>query len=125
MYRFTKSITFLVAIIGIATLSFSCKKDSLPKASIYVLDQDQNPVIDVDVRFFSKDLNIQSNGLDTTIKTNDKGIAMLELANEAYLDIRILYINAQNGYSLAESNANFIANEHFVDTLVIFKPYVK
>lgn len=125
MFDYTKSISFFVAIIGIASMSVSCKKDSLPKASIYVLDQDKNPVIDIDVRFFTKDLNIKSNAYDTTIKTNDKGIAMLELANEAYLDISIKYFNTQNGFSLAESNANFMTNEHFVDTLIIFYPYVK
>lgn len=122
------NIIFKTSIISSAiTLIFcmsSCKKDRHPQASIYVIDQNHNPASGISVRFYVKDLDTKNSALDTTILSDSNGIAHYELSHDAYLDVSIQYENADHTYSRAETTADLVTNEHYVDTLIIYKPYV-
>jgi hypothetical protein len=51
-------------------------------------------------------------------------VAHIETAHDTYLDVSIQYMNAEGAFSISATTANLITNEHYVDTLKIYKPYV-
>lgn len=111
----------ILAFIICLPLLINCSKDENPIASIYILTESRNPVPNVSVRFYAADDQPDSDetSLDTTIITNDKGIAQLELMNDAFLDVQVLIRHSDSSFSYYSSNAQFITNEHFIDSIIV------
>ncbi len=125
MIRLSSIKAIVCSVIALGFCISSCQKDKLPQASIYVFDQNQNPVSKIDVRFYVKDTATNQNALDTTIKTNDSGIAHFETAHDAYLNVSVIYYKGESDtYLISETVASLITNQHFVDTLIIYSPDV-
>lgn len=124
MLRINYKISAIVVPLAVVFGTLSCKKDKHPQASIYILDQNSNPVGGISVRFYIKDLDTRKSAIDTTILSDDYGIAHLEVAQEAYLDVAVGYEDKDQNYIQAETIAKLIPNEHFIDTLIIYIPHV-
>lgn len=114
-----KFLTLILAACATAAMYTSCKKDTQPQATIYVLDQDLNPLVNMDVHFYIEDASTAISAIDTTIPTDERGAATLKLKHEAFLDVNLKYMKADKTFASAETSARFIKNEHFVDTLII------
>jgi hypothetical protein len=104
--------------LSVCLLFLSCNKEKAPKATIVVMDIDNEPSRGLPVRFYLPNQGASKLSLDTTIFTGASGIATLEYPYEAYVLAELKYVYYGSFFG-TETSASLIPGRHFVDTLYI------
>jgi|GEM_PF-2599075 len=111
-----------IVLVALCLFSFSfCQKEGCPRAVIYVLNEQMEPLPDCEVRFLAFESEKNKNAFDTTVYTASNGQAVLETAYDMYLDVVVLYKKQENNTIAVVANtmACLSSGKVYIDTLII------